>query len=641
MPPRVLALGSGGLLLALVACAGPSRSPSVGAPAPGAVPLAISVVYPPLIADSTGWRAAVTMQARDSSFVFGSVGRGDATLTINGVPIAVTAQGTWLAWLPLPDDSVARFTLDARAGGARVTLGFTAALPARFVPPDTGPWIDTTSLSPVGDLWIRDGEGFALEVRASSTAHVRLVLPDSTAIPLVWEPLAPRPPWGERAFATTPPARRARVLERHVGWWAGHSASDPGSVLAPAPVDSAAPGVIVEAIEGSDTARAIWPLRVGVLDPRSPTVAVVNDDTAGTGTTDSILAGRPAPYGTYHWFLPTGTRARVSGRRNDQVRLQLSRGAAAWVDAHDVQPLPAGTPPPGGTTQALRLESHGGSVVLRVPVAVPVPFRVDEAGGRLALTLYGVAANADWIQYGPADSLVALITLEAPAEDETRIVVDLTRPVWGYRTQWEGSDLRLEIRRPPAVDPRHPLRGRVVALDAGHPPAGSTGPSGAFEGDVVLEVARRARRLLEEAGARVIMLRDDPAPLGLVERLRGAERSDAELLISIHANALPDGVNPFVNSGTSTYFYHPRSAPFARSVNDALVRRLGFRDLGVGRGDLALARPTWMPAILTEGLFMMVPEQESVLTSMAGQDAYARGLVEGTAAFLRTRAERP
>jgi len=68
------------------------------------------------------------------------------------------------------------------------------------------------------------------------------------------------------------------------------------------------------------------------------------------------------------------------------------------------------------------------------------------------------------------------------------------------------------------------------------------------------------------------------------------------------------------------------------------VRHLGFRDLGIGRGDLALARPTWMPAILTEGLFMMLPDQESLLISPAGQRRYAEGLVAGTAAFLAARA---
>ena len=185
-----------------------------------------------------------------------------------------------------------------------------------------------------------------------------------------------------------------------------------------------------------------------------------------------------------------------------------------------------------------------------------------------------------------------------------------------------------------------PLRGRVIALDAGHPPLGATGPTGTYEADVVLAVARKARTLLQDEGARVVMVRLDDRPLGLVARVQRAEQAGAEVLVSIHANALPDGVNPFVNNGTSVYYFHPRSAPLAREVNRALVRQFGVRDLGMGRGDLALVRPTWMPAILTEGLFMMVPEQEAVLRSDAGQWRYARGIVRGIEAFFAARARR-
>src|SRR3989475_13184493 len=111
--------------------------------------------------------------------------------------------------------------------------------------------------------------------------------------------------------------------------------------------------------------------------------------------------------------------------------------------------------------------------------------------------------------------------------------------------------------------------------------------------------------------------------------------------VSIHANALPDGVNPFVNNGTSVYYFHPRSAPLARALERALVAELGLRDLGMGRGDYALVRPTWMPAALTEGLFLMAPEQEAMLLSEGGRARYARGLVRGIENFLRERAREP
>jgi N-acetylmuramoyl-L-alanine amidase len=157
---------------------------------------------------------------------------------------------------------------------------------------------------------------------------------------------------------------------------------------------------------------------------------------------------------------------------------------------------------------------------------------------------------------------------------------------------------------------------------------------------VTLAVGRKVQQLLERAGASVIMLRSSEAPIDLAPRVVNAERADADVLVSIHANALPDGMNPFVNNGTSVYYFQPRSLELARALDRALVRQFGFRDLGIGRADLALARPTWMPAALCEGLFMMLPDQEAVLASEDGQWRYARGIVEGIEAFLRGRVAR-
>jgi len=134
------------------------------------------------------------------------------------------------------------------------------------------------------------------------------------------------------------------------------------------------------------------------------------------------------------------------------------------------------------------------------------------------------------------------------------------------------------------------------------------------------------------------MTRTADTAVGLYERTVLAERAGAELLVSIHNNAFPDGVNPWENNGTSTYYNLPRSARLAALVQRALVAQLGLRDLGMGRGDLALVRPTWMPAVLTEGAFLMIPEQEQALRTRAFQTRYARGILRGIEQFLREMA---
>src|SRR5207244_13619865 len=120
-------------------------------------------------------------------------------------------------------------------------------------------------------------------------------------------------------------------------------------------------------------------------DMSFPQVVVLNDDTAHTGTTDSITPGRAVPHGTYNWFFPTGTVAVESGRWSDQVRLQLSRDAVAWVSASDVVALAPGTPPPGGVVGSVRLASGPSSVTPRGPLPARLPFQVTAPARRLAV----------------------------------------------------------------------------------------------------------------------------------------------------------------------------------------------------------------------------------------------------------------
>jgi N-acetylmuramoyl-L-alanine amidase len=260
---------------------------------------------------------------------------------------------------------------------------------------------------------------------------------------------------------------------------------------------------------------------------------------------------------------------------------------------------------------------------------------VIEHPASLDLVIYGGAGDVNWIRYGSGAEAVRRVAWSQADPRGVVLSFQLAQPVWGFRTRWDRDDLILEIRRPPEIDRGAPLNGLKILVDPGHPPGGATGPTGLREADANLAVALMLRPMLEREGAQVVMTRTTDVAVGLGERPRLAESLNADLLVSIHNNALPDGVNPFSASGTSVFYNHPRSIPLARAVQSELVRQLGVRDLGFGRGDLALVRPTWMPAILTEGLFMMVPEQEAALRSEEGQRRYAEGVLSGVRTFLR------
>jgi N-acetylmuramoyl-L-alanine amidase len=601
-------------------------------------PLRLAVAYP---------AATDQLDARDSTFLLGSVGTGDATLTVNGVAVPVAPNGAWLAWLAIPPDSVIEFSLVARTATDSAALIYPVRRVRRFRPPVAPVWIDSTSFSPGGRAWWPADEFLPVSVRAAEGAMVRIRLADGTLIPLVPESAPEDVPWGVRAFdRDTNNLNTPRRAERYLGSLRGRAlGADPGPMLGGTPdqrigppcCDSAlvAPNTspVIEAIIGVDTARATWPVRLRLLDSL-PQLVVFNDDTAGKGNVDSLTVGRARPGATYHWFFPTGTRTMATGRLGDDLRIRLSRGNDAWVNVADAVPLQRGIPATRATVGSIALTPLVDRLTLRVPATQRVPFRMEEERSRLTLRLYGALSDINWTRYGPPDPYLSDIRWLQEGDDVV-LTLELSSPVWGYRTRWSGNDLILEVRRPPAIDPSHPLQGRFIVVDPGHPPLGATGPTGLREADANLAVALILRDLLAAAGARVILTRTSGASLDLLARTRFADSLDAELLVSIHNNALPDGVNPFTNNGTSVYYNQPRSLPLARAVERELVRDLGIRDLGVGRGDLALVRPTWMPSILTEGLFMMIPEQEAALANPRGQRLYAVAVRDGIEGFLR------
>ena len=568
----------------------------------------------------------------DSTFVFGTVGDGSATLTIAGDPVAVAPIGAWLAWVAFPPDSAPSVTLIARHGqdSARMVLRVVRSDWVR----QTGAWVDRNSMSPHGNVWLFTGEPLPLTVRAAPGASVRLLLPSGEVVRFAADSIADQPLAGIRAFDRDDRnLRRVPAGDRYVATL--HGEINPAARTSD-PLDNTRvipPGATLEVSLGGDTTRIPWPLAV-TRSAQSPFAVVLHDSPPQTGHADPFTIGRTFPSGTYTWFLPPGTRTHADMMINAAVRLRMSRDAVAWVEMSYVHPAAAADDPRPAIVGSPTLTADSSGAQLRIPLTRPVPHSVDESDRGLAITLFDAVSDANWTRYGADQRFVQLLTWKQDAEDRVVLNVTFDRPLWGWRVRVDGTDLVFDFRAPPLVDLDHPLKGRRIVIDAGHPPGGACGPTGLCEPEANLSIASIVRDQLTAAGATVIMTRTGPGDVGLWPRVALADSINAELLVAIHNNALPDGVNPFTNNGTSTFFNHPQSLALARAVQSRLVANLGVRDLGVTRGDLALARPTWYPAILTEGMYLMVPEQEAALRTAEGQRRYATGVVEGITAFL-------
>lgn len=593
------------------ACAPGSVSTTTGGSAPPPLPpiprvegpLRLRVVYP---------ARGAAIASRDSNFIFGSLGNGDATLRINGAAVAVEPNGSFLAWLPVPSEP--RYLLQATLDGQTVT----DTLPVRLPPgPVTlsasGPLVvDERSLTPAGPVAYTAAEPVRVSLRAPANARVSL-LPTVAAgggrpVPLVVVPGS---------------------TDRRPG--------DAGALwAADVPAERLAGGARLVVVRGADSVSMPLP-KVAVAQPSLVQLGV--PEAADSG--DRRISARPLPGGTYRWFLVPGTLVERTAQVGDFVRVRLAGGLDAWVAASDVRPLPPGTVAPRRTVGNLRVVPDSDWVDVVFPMADVPPYQVDEEGSTIVLTLYGTTPNTDIITYAANDSLVRHLTWEPLPDGRARYTLHLSGRPFGYLAFWRGDAFVLRVRRPPTVDAAAPLRGLRIAVDPGHPPIGATGPTGLYEAEATLAVGERLRAELERRGATVIMTRTSMDPVELGERPIIARRAAAHALVSVHLNALPDGVNPFTAHGTGTYYFHPQAEPLARAIQGALVRWMGLPNLGIHYDNLALARPTWMPAILAEGAFLMMPAQEAAMRTPTFQQAYATGLADGLEAYFRTLAGAP
>jgi len=565
--------------------------------------LDLRVVYPP---------DGATIAARDSTFLFGGLGTGDAQLTINGIDVPVLPNGSWLAWIPMPPRDRPVWDIVASRGRDTTRLVRRVVMPRpRPVLPSEGPLlVDSGSLRPGPREARLTNEPVRVSVRAPRSAVVHYVALSGSRFSFANVASLGTGQSDSTLWATDIEARYLQAGGR------------------------------VEVARGAEVLSLATP-PVALVDSAGPRYAVLGErDTPVSPTapdSDRVVIGRPvATGGTYKWFFLPGTVVEVTGRSGDLVRTRLDRDLDVWVDRSEVRELPAGAPAPVRVAGNARLVSRSPEWSdLVIPMAERPPYAIDEEESSLTLDLFGTVANTDILNLASRDSIVRRVTWEQPTRDRARYRVLLHAPIYGYVVRWERGAFVLRIRRAPAVDSLRPLAGLTIAVDAGHPPAGSTGPTGLYEAVATLAISQRLKGMLEQRGAAVYMTRTGPGSVPLIDRPEMARRAGAHAFVSIHLNALPDGVNPFTAHGTGTYYFTARSEPLARTVQRGMVARMGLRDLGINYDNLAVLRPTWMPSILCEGAFVMLPEQEAWLRTPEFQEAYALGVAEGVEEYFR------
>lgn len=239
-----------------------------------------------------------------------------------------------------------------------------------------------------------------------------------------------------------------------------------------------------------------------------------------------------------------------------------------------------------------------------------------------------------------------------PLEDPPRFVIKLGKP------QAQG---KVAIARGSAT----------VVLDPGHggEDQGAKGPGGELEKDLTLQIARATAARLQSAGVTVRLTRDGDEAVALQHRTALANRLQAVVFVSIHANAsVAKGAK-----GAETYYMNAdasdqqaaasaarenatasedtvqlilwdlahvanlnASARLARSLQERLNALQGIRDRGIRQAPFVVLTGATMPAALVEVGFLSNPDEAGRLLTAEYQTELATALADAVIEFLKT-----
>jgi len=259
----------------------------------------------------------------------------------------------------------------------------------------------------------------------------------------------------------------------------------------------------------------------------------------------------------------------------------------------------------------------------------------------------------------PQSPIAATAAPVAARQDQNRVVTAAKPTSLGDRSLIRSLGLKLS---------------RVV-IDAGHGghDTGSIGPTGFTEKELVLDVAKRLKTLIEEQmEAEVVLTRDTDVFVALESRTQRANQEKADLFISIHANSSPEravrGVETFFlnlntqsrdalatatreNAASEKKIHElqdilqkivlndkaDESRELAKHVQTAMSTRSNAgSNRGVKQAPFVVLVGATMPSVLAEITFISNPEEEKRLKTPEYRQKIAESLYQGIKSYAET-----
>ncbi len=140
--------------------------------------------------------------------------------------------------------------------------------------------------------------------------------------------------------------------------------------------------------------------------------------------------------------------------------------------------------------------------------------------------------------------------------------------------------------------------------------------------------------MLESQGCQVIMTREEDTRLSKEERVKLANESGADLLVSVHCNYSEEDES-LSGARTSYKKGDKKAKALAENVQEALVKETGAADGGTEKAEYTILTDTEMPAVLVEAGYLSSEAEAAKLAEDTYQNDVAKGIAKGILASLK------
>ncbi|MFW6030588.1 MAG: N-acetylmuramoyl-L-alanine amidase, partial [Halanaerobiales bacterium] len=253
---------------------------------------------------------------------------------------------------------------------------------------------------------------------------------------------------------------------------------------------------------------------------------------------------------------------------------------------------------------------------------------------RLVIDIPDIVVNEDEVEVSDAKGVIekARVSQYSTNPHQGRVVLELNKSVNVVKDVVDNS-LHFKLSD-------FDLDDKVITLDPGHggQDPGALGHSEIYEKNPVLEIALRLEKLLENAGAEVIMTRSTDEFISLEERVKLANKMNSDIFVSIHLN----GHHSSGSFGTETFIApdgKKNSKLLGQFMQASLVEQLGTFDRGVKEEELYVLEQANMPAVLEEVLFISNKESENKIKQEGFKDEAAVAMYKGISKYFELLAE--